>query len=132
MKATGTNTAAIIKVMAMTAPAISLSTFFTAVVGEQFSSAIFAWTASTTTIALSTTTPIANTSANRVIRLMLMLKNFRNMNVPINDTGTARVGINVERQSPRNRNTTRATSTKASPRVCTTFSIEASRNAETS
>ncbi len=39
--------------------------------------------------------------------------------------GTARVGISVERQSPRNRKTTRATSTKASNRVWSTFSIEA-------
>ena len=33
---------------------------------------------------------------------------------PIKDTGTARVGISVERQSPRNTKTTRATSTKFS------------------
>ena len=53
-------------------------------------------------------------------------------NVPISETGTARVGIRVDRQSPRNRKTTRATNTKASNRVWSTFSMEASRKAETS
>jgi len=32
-----------------------------------------------------------------------------NINAPINDIGTAKVGISVERQSPRKRNTTKAT-----------------------
>ncbi|MNU04239.1 hypothetical protein D3C72_2485610 [compost metagenome] len=38
-------------------------------------------------------------------------------NVPINDTGTAMVGINVERQSPKKRNTTIATKINASNNV---------------
>ena len=40
-----------------------------------------------------------------------------NINAPINDTGTAMVGISVERQSPKNINTTNATNIKASRRV---------------
>ena len=40
--------------------------------------------------------------------------------VPISDTGTAMIGISVARTLPRNRNTTIATSTKASSRVLTT------------
>jgi hypothetical protein len=55
-----------------------------------------------------------------------------NTKAPISDTGTASVGISVERQSPRNTNTTSATSTKASPSVCRTCSIDASRKVETS
>ncbi len=38
-------------------------------------------------------------------------------------TGTARSGISVARQLPRNRNTTRPTITKASTRVLITTSI---------
>ncbi len=51
---------------------------------------------------------------------------------PISDTGTAIIGIRVERQSPRKRNTTIATKIKASLRVCSTCSIEASRKLDTS
>lgn len=66
------------------------------------------------------------------MRLMVIPNAERTMNVPMSDTGTASVGINVERQSPRNRNTTSDTSTKASNSVWTTFSIDASRKLETS
>ena len=52
--------------------------------------------------------------------------------VPTSETGTARVGISVERQSPRKRKTTRATRTNASNRVWSTFSMDASRKADTS
>ena len=93
---------------------------------------ILAWTASTTTIALSTTMPMAKTSANNVIKLIVIPKICMDTNVPIRETGTARMGINVERQSPRKINTTRATSKNASMSVCITFSIEASKNFETS
>ncbi len=50
----------------------------------------------------------------------------------MSETGTAKIGINVERQSPKKINTTSATKIKASKRVCNTLSIEASRNLETS
>jgi len=83
-------------------------------------------------MALSTTMPMASTSANSVIRLIDSPKAFMKMKAPTSDTGTARVGISVERQSPRNTNTTTATSRKASISVWTTFSIEASRKSETS
>ena len=39
------------------------------------------------------------------------------MKAPINEIGTAIIGINVERQSPKKMNTTNATNTKASPKV---------------
>ena len=53
-------------------------------------------------------------------------------NAPIKETGTAKIGINVERQSPRKINTTIATKIKASLKVSITCSIDASRNLETS
>ena len=93
---------------------------------------ILAWTASTTTMASSTTTPMARTRAKRVMRLMESPNMSMKKKVPIRETGTARVGIRVERQSPRKRKTTSATRTKASKRVWRTFSMEASRKAETS
>ena len=57
---------------------------------------------------------------------------LRTKNVPMSETGTASVGISVDRRSPRNMYTTRQTSTNASSSVCSTFSIDASRNFETS
>src|SRR5690606_19375703 len=91
-----------------------------------------AWTASTTTMASSTTIPIANTRANKVTRLIDNPKNWITKNAPTSDTGTANIGISVDLQSPRKTNTTIATKIKASLNVWTTCSIEASRNWETS
>ncbi len=51
---------------------------------------------------------------------------------PTRETGTASIGISVERQSPRKINTTIPTSINASINVCKTFSIEASTKVETS
>ena len=45
---------------------------------------------------------------------------------------TAIIGIKVERQSPKKRNTTMATKIKASRNVCSTCSIEASKKLDTS
>ena len=55
-----------------------------------------AWTASTTTIASSTTIPIASTNANNVSKLIEYPNKFRKKNVPTIETGTAMAGINVE------------------------------------
>ena len=55
-------------------------------------------TASTTTMALSTTVPITSTSANRVIILRLKPATERNAKVPISDTMIASAGISVERK----------------------------------
>ncbi|MNS78427.1 hypothetical protein D3C72_1120430 [compost metagenome] len=76
--------------------------------------------------------PMASTRAKSVIMLIEMPKPCMIMKVPMSETGTARVGIRVDRQSPRNTNTTSATSTKASARVWSTFSVDASRKLETS
>ena len=68
-------------------------------------------------MASSTTIPIAKTNANSVIKLSVMPKSCININVPTNETGTAKTGIKVERQSPKNKKTTIATKTKASNKV---------------
>ena len=117
MKVTGMNTATITRVIAMIAPLISWTTSFVAAYGPRCFDAIFSWTASTTTIASSTTTPIASTNANSVIRLIDMPNISMKKNVPINDTGTANVGISVLRTSPRNRKTTSDTRMNASNSV---------------
>ena len=83
-------------------------------------------------MASSTTIPIARTKAKRVIKLIDKPKNWMTKKEPISDTGTAKIGIKVERQSPRNKNTTSATKINASRSVWITCSIEASKNCETS
>ena len=57
------------------------------------------WTASTTTMELSTTVPMARTSANNVRRLMVNPAIAMNANVPTRDTRMAIDGINVALKS---------------------------------
>ena len=99
------------------APLISCIAFLVACRGGKWSSSILACTASITTIASSTTTPIAKTSANKVTRFIVIPKNCMKAKVPISDTGTAIAGMIVERQSPKNKNTTKPTRIKASTKV---------------
>jgi len=77
-------------------------------------------TASTTTMASSTTMPMARTSPN-IVRLFSE-KPIAAMtpNVPMIATGTAISGIRAERQFCKNSKTTRATRAMASRRVLTT------------
>lgn len=58
---------------------------------------------STTTIASSTREPITRISANMVSTLIVKPRAIMKMNVPMSDTGIARVGISVARQSCRKR-----------------------------
>ncbi len=51
---------------------------------------------------------------------------------PTNEIGTAMTGMTVERQSPRNKKTTRVTRMNASRMVSMTCSIEAFKNLDTS
>ena len=74
-------------------------------------------TASTTTMASSTTRPMASTSPNRDRVLMEKPSSGNRAKVPIRDTGTAIMGIRVARQFCRNRNTTRITRPMDSMRV---------------
>ena len=82
-------------------------------------------TASTTTIASSTTMPIASTSPNSVSMLIEKPISSRPAMVPTSDTGMASIGMIVARMLPRNTYTTSSTSTNASMNVCSTSSIDA-------
>ena len=117
IKATGMNTDAITNVTATMAPLISFIAFCVASKGSKPSLAIFTLTASITTMASSTTIPIAITKAKSDIMLSVIPKAFMTAKLPINETGTARHGMRAERQSPRNNNTTKPTSIKASKSV---------------
>ncbi len=121
MKAIGTNTDSSTSVMAMIGAVIWLIAFFTASRrGRSGSSSSTRSTFSTTTIASSTTMPMASTSASRVTVLAENPTASRTAKVPIRLTGTATVGMMVARSLPRNRNTTITTRTNASARVFST------------
>ncbi len=80
--------------------------------------------ASTTTIASSTTSPMARTNPKSVSVLMLNENGMKKMNVPTSDTGTASIGIADERKLPRKRKTTTITSPIASKSVLSTSRID--------
>ena len=80
-------------------------------------------TFSTTTMASSTSRPMASTMANMVSMLMENPKSPSTAKVPRITTGTAMVGISVARMFPMNRYITRKTSRIASNRVLTTSSM---------
>ena len=71
-------------------------------------------TFSTTTMASSTTIPIARIKPNRVIVFKEKPKASMTPNVPIKEIGTATMGMMVARQFCRVRNTTRITRNRAS------------------
>ena len=66
---------------------------------------------SSTTIASSTTKPVATVRAMRVMLLREKPARAMTANVPRIETGTTIAGISVMRASPRNRNTTKVTRT---------------------
>src|SRR5690606_3427253 len=119
----------ITRVIDIIAPVISsMAPCVASLADLELPSSILAWTASTTTMASSTTIPIANTKANKVNKLIEYPKTFKKKNVPIIATGTAMAGIKVDLKSCKNINTTINTSINASIKVLTTLSIEAVKN----
>src|SRR5438094_10606038 len=74
-------------------------------------------TASTTTIASSTTKPMASTRPKSESVLIENPNNGNSTKVPINDTGTAHKGIKVARQPCKKIKTTKTTSASASNNV---------------
>ena len=110
------------------APVISLIAEIVASFPDLAPSSSLACTASTTTIASSTTIPIARIIANKVNILIENPNICRKKNVPTIATGTAIAGIKVERKSCKKMYTTINTNIKASSKVVSTLSIEASRN----
>lgn len=126
--AIGTNTAASTKATPTSAPVIWSIDLRVASLGESCSSAITRSTFSTTTMASSTSKPIASTIANMVSVLMVKPNTASTPKVPSSTTGTAMVGISVARKFCRNRYITKNTSTTASTSVCTTCSMEIRTN----
>ena len=82
-------------------------------------------TFSTTTMASSTTSPMASTMPSRLSMLSEKPSASITASVATSDTGIAMVGMMVVRQLCRNTNTTATTSTNASSRVITTSCMEA-------
>ena len=87
---------------------------------------------STTTMASSTTSPIASTIASKVSRLMEKPNASISAAVPISDSGMVTTGMMTARKVPRNRKITAITITTASTSVSLTSSIEALTNFATS
>ena len=124
MKATGTNTDSSTSVIAMIGAVISPMARLAASAGDSSGSCSrLASTASTTTMASSTTMPIASTKARSETMLSEKPSASMTAKVPISETGTAISGISVARTLPRNRKTTITTRTNASIRVWITSSM---------
>ena len=79
---------------------------------------------SITTIASSTTMPVASMMPKSVSVLIEKPNSLTNANVPTSDTGIVIAGMSVLRQFCRNRNITRMTSTIASTSVFSTSRID--------
>ena len=126
-KAVGMKTELSTSVMAMTGPVISSMALIVASRGGR-PLAIQRSMFSTTTMASSTTMPIASTSPNRVRLLSEKPSRAITAKVPISDTGTSIMGISVARQSCRNTSTTMKTRTNASKSVLYTSWTDSSMN----
>src|SRR5690349_10234291 len=122
--ATGTNTETSTNEVATTAPATSLIATEAALCGSVIPSAMWRCTFSITTIASSTTSPVASVMPNSVSVLIENPSALTKMNVPTSETGIVTAGITVERQSCRNRKMTKITSRMASTSVLITSLIE--------
>ncbi len=83
---------------------------------------------SSTTMASSTTRPMASTMASSVSVFTLKPKRYMNMNAPTSDTGIVTSGISVARRLRRKRKITSATSSTASTMVRKTPLIDCSMN----
>ena len=97
MNATGTNTAHSTSPMATTGPETS---FIASRVASTGSLPCSRWccTASTTTMASSTTMPMASTRPNIVSTFTLKPSTGNMMNAPSSDTGTVHIGMIVARK----------------------------------
>ena len=122
-KPIGAYTAASVMVMEMTGPTISRAPCIAACTGGLPSSRC-RWMFSTTTMASSTTSPIASTIASSVSRLMLNPITSIRLQTPTSDSGMVTTGMITERNDARNRKITTTTMMTASPRVFSTSSID--------
>src|ERR1700760_4026071 len=121
---TGTKTEISTSEVAMTALETSCIAAEVALRASQRSVAIWRCTFSITTMASSTTSPVASVIPNIVRELMENPKTLMNAKVPINETGIVMAGMTVARQSSRKRKITTITMMIASPSVVTTSLIE--------
>ena len=122
--ATGTNTAISTSAVAMTAPSTSPIASDAASSGVRLYSWMWRWMFSMTTIASSTTMPVASVMPKSVSVLIEKPSSLTNAKVPTSETGIVMVGMIVLRQSCRNRNMTSTTSAIASSSVLSTSRIE--------
>src|ERR1700757_4399639 len=125
MNAVGMNTALNTIAMATTAPPTVSMALRVASLGS-IPCSMLCSTASTTTMASSTTIPIASTKPNNDRLLSENPNAAITAKVPTNDTGTATIGMRVARQVCRNTSTTINTRTTASIKVWITASIDCS------
>src|SRR3954447_15971002 len=123
MNAIGTNTATSTSAIAMIGPLTSSIALYVASRGDK-PSLMLRSTFSTTTIASSTTIPIASTSPNNESALIEKPNASIKANVPMIDTGTAISGMIDARQVCKKTMTTITTSASASSNVCTTARME--------
>ena len=123
MNAVGTNTAHNTSAVATIGPVTSFIARRVASTGSN-PFAMFRSTFSTTTIASSTTIPIASTSPNNDRLLIENPSACITAKVPTSDTGTAASGITDARQVCRNTTTTSTTSSTASSNVVITALID--------
>ena len=122
-KPIGAYTAASVIVMETTGPTISRAPFSDACTGGRPSSRC-RWMFSTTTMASSTTRPIASTIASSVSRLKLKPAASIRMQTPISDSGMVTTGMITDRSEARNRKITTTTIRTASVSVFSTSSID--------
>ena len=123
MKADGMNTDDSTRAIAISAAPTSSMLLTAASCGESPAS-ILRSTFSTTTMASSTTMPIARTRPNKDRLLSVKPNAAMKKNVPINDTGMATIGMIAARQVCRKRMTTSTTRMIASPMVDSTASTD--------
>ncbi len=124
MNATGMNTAARMSAIPMTGACTSDIALKVASRGA-IPSSMWCSTASTTTMASSTTRPIASTSANSDSVLIEKPSIGKNANTPTSDTGTVSSGISVARQLCKKMKTTSTTRPIASSSVIRISSMPA-------
>ena len=124
MEATGINTATRTSVVAITG---AVTSFMACMVASREFIPFwrFTCTASTTTMASSTTIPMASTKPRSDSTLMVNPSMGKMANAPINETGMAMVGISVALKSWMKINTTRITSESAISSVITISLIPA-------
>ena len=131
VKASGANTAVRVRVMATTANPISRTPLIAAENGS-IPSSMWRYMFSSTTMASSTTSPMASTSASRVRVLMVKPASAIMAKVPIRLTGMVMMGMIEALRVLRNTNITSATSTTASTMVLKTLLMDRSMNTELS